>query len=38
VLGKLDTNPPASLYGAPLGRQKSIIRDPETIKKLTVRT
>jgi serine/threonine-protein kinase len=38
VLGKLDTNPPASLYGAPPGRQKSIIRDPETIKKLTVRT
>ena len=38
VLSRLDTNPPASLYAAPPARQKSILRDPATIKKLTVRT
>jgi serine/threonine-protein kinase len=38
VLARLDSNPPASLYAAPPARQKSILRDPEAIKKLTVRT
>jgi hypothetical protein len=35
ILSRLETNPPAGLYGAPPGRQKSVIRDPETLKKLT---
>ena len=36
ILGRLDTNPPASLYGAPPGRQKSIFKDPGAIKRLTI--
>jgi serine/threonine-protein kinase len=36
VLGRLDTNPPASLYGAPPARQKSILRDPDAIRKVTI--
>ena len=35
VLSRFDSNPPAGLYGAPLSRQKSVIRDPATLKKLT---
>jgi eukaryotic-like serine/threonine-protein kinase len=35
VLSKLETNPPAGLYGAPAGRQKGVIKDPATLKKLT---
>ena len=35
VLSRLETNPPAGLYGAPPVRQKAIIRDPETLKKLS---
>jgi tRNA A-37 threonylcarbamoyl transferase component Bud32 len=35
VLSRLESNPPAGLYGAPLERQKSVIRDPATLKKLT---
>jgi len=36
VLNRLETNPPASLYGAPAGRQKSVIRNPETLRKVTI--
>jgi serine/threonine-protein kinase len=36
VLGRLETNPPAGLYGAPLSRQKTVIKNPETLRKLTV--
>jgi len=36
VLGGLDTNPPAGLYGAPPGRQKAVVRNPETRKKLMI--
>jgi len=36
VLAKLDTNPPASLYAAPPARQRLILRDPATIKRLTI--
>ncbi len=36
VLSRLETNPPAGLYGAPPGRQKSVVRNPETLKKLTI--
>ena len=35
VLSRLESNPPAGLYGAPPERQKSVIRDPGTLKKLT---
>ena len=35
ILSRLDTNPPAGLYGAPLSRQKSVIKDPATLRKLT---
>jgi eukaryotic-like serine/threonine-protein kinase len=36
VLSRLETNPPAGLYGAPPGRQKAVIRDPETLRRLTI--
>jgi serine/threonine-protein kinase len=36
VLSRLDTNPPASLYGAPPGRQKSVVKNPEMLRKLTI--
>jgi serine/threonine-protein kinase len=36
VLSRLETNPPAALYGAPPARQKSVIRNPETLSKLGV--
>ena len=35
VLSRLETHPPAGLYGAPALRQKAIIRNPETLKKLS---
>ena len=35
VLGRLDTNPPAGLYGAPESRRKSVLRDAEALKKLS---
>jgi len=36
VLARLDTNPPASLYGAPAARQKAVIKNAETLKKLMI--
>jgi len=36
VLSRLETYPPAGLYGAPPGRQKAVIRDPETLRRLTI--
>jgi eukaryotic-like serine/threonine-protein kinase len=36
VLSRLETNPPAGLYGAPAARQKAVIKDPETLKKLMI--
>jgi len=36
ILGRLETNPPAGLYGAPLSRQKTVIKNPEMLRKLTV--
>jgi len=35
ILSRFESNPPAGLYGAPLSRQKSVVRDPATLKKLT---
>jgi serine/threonine-protein kinase len=36
VLGRFETAPPAGLYGAPPARQKSVVRNPETLKKLSL--
>jgi len=36
VLGKLETNPPAALYNAPAQRQKAIVKNPDTLKKLMI--
>jgi eukaryotic-like serine/threonine-protein kinase len=36
VLSRFETNPPASLYAAPLGRQKTVVKNPETLRKLTI--
>ena len=36
VLNRLETNPPAGLYGAPPARQKTVVKNPETLRKLTV--
>jgi serine/threonine-protein kinase len=36
VLSRLETNPPAGLYGAPPGRQKTVIRNPEMLKKFAI--
>jgi serine/threonine-protein kinase len=36
VLSRLETYPPAALYDAPPGRQKAVIRNPETLRKLTI--
>ncbi len=36
VLARLETYPPASLYAAPSGRQKSVVKDPSVIKRLTI--
>ena len=36
ALLRLETWPPAGLYGAPPGRQKAVIKSPETLRKLTV--
>ncbi|MEO8345367.1 MAG: protein kinase, partial [Betaproteobacteria bacterium] len=34
ILSRLETNPAAGLYGAPSVRQNSVIKNPETLKKL----
>jgi serine/threonine-protein kinase len=34
VLSRLETNPPAGLYGAPPARLKSVIKNPDTLRKL----
>jgi serine/threonine-protein kinase len=36
VLSRLESNPPAGLYVAPPERQKSVIRDPGALRKLTI--
>jgi len=36
VISRFDPNPPASLYNAPPGRQKSVVKNPETLRKLTI--
>ncbi len=35
VLSRLETNPPAGLYGSSPGRQKTVVKNPETLRKLT---
>ena len=36
VLGRLETAPPAGLYAAPEARQRSVVKNPETLKKLMI--
>jgi eukaryotic-like serine/threonine-protein kinase len=36
ILGRLDTLPPAALFAAPPARQKSVVKNPEVLKKLTI--
>ena len=36
VLGRLETNPPAGLYNAPPARQKAVIANPDTRRKLMI--
>ena len=36
VISRLETHPPAGLYNAPLSRQKSLITNPETLRKLSI--
>jgi tRNA A-37 threonylcarbamoyl transferase component Bud32 len=36
VLSRLETNPPAGLYGAPPGRQKAVLTNPESLRKLSI--
>jgi hypothetical protein len=36
IMSRFETNPPAGLYGAPPPRQKALIKNPETLKQLTM--
>jgi serine/threonine-protein kinase len=36
TLARLETNPPAALYNAPAQRQKAIVKNPDTLKKLLI--
>ena len=36
VLSRLETNPTAGLYGAPSARQRDVVKNPETLKKLMI--
>jgi len=36
VLQRFETYPPAGLYGAPRARQTTVIKNPETLRKLTI--
>ncbi len=36
VLGRLETNPPAALYSAPAERQRAVVKNPDTLRKLMI--
>jgi hypothetical protein len=36
VLSRLESHPPAGLYGAPPGRTNAVIKNPETLGKLAI--
>ncbi|MCU0898209.1 MAG: serine/threonine protein kinase [Burkholderiales bacterium] len=36
VLGRLETAPPAGLYSAPPSRQRSVVKNPETLKLISI--
>ncbi|MCC7325509.1 MAG: serine/threonine protein kinase [Burkholderiales bacterium] len=36
VIARLETNPPAALYGAPSARQKAVVKNPDTLRKLMI--
>ncbi len=35
ILARLETYPPAGLYGAPMGRRLAVVKNPDTLRKLT---
>ncbi len=36
VLGRFESNPPAALYNAPAKRQRAVVKNPDTLKKLMI--
>ena len=36
ILSRLETNPTAGLYVAPSARQKAVVKNPDTLKKLMI--
>ena len=36
ILNRFETNPPAGLYSAPPGRQKTVLRSPESLRRLSI--
>jgi hypothetical protein len=36
VMSRLETAPPAGLYAAPQSRQRSVVKNPETLKKIMI--
>jgi serine/threonine-protein kinase len=36
VLERLELNPPAGLYGAPPARQRTVVKNPDTLRKLVI--
>jgi serine/threonine-protein kinase len=36
VLSRLETAPPAGLYAAPPSRQRSVVKNPETLRKIMI--
>ncbi|MDQ5907003.1 MAG: eukaryotic-like serine/threonine-protein kinase, partial [Pseudomonadota bacterium] len=36
TLSRLDTLPPAALYEAPVERRKAIVKNPDTLRKLSI--
>jgi serine/threonine-protein kinase len=36
VMSRLETAPPAGLYAAPQSRQRSVVKNPETLKKILI--
>ncbi len=36
IAGRLEANPPAQLYGAPPARLKSVVKNPDTLRKLMI--
>jgi hypothetical protein len=35
-MSRLETAPPAGLYAAPPSRQRSVVKNPDTLKKIAI--